>query len=345
MGQLIQLQVLTQQLDELPTLKKKRFIADDCSSEALTSLMAANDGRMAVVSTEGGIFDTLAGRYNNKANLDIWLKGHCGDAVYIDRKTREAECIPHPILSAVLTIQPSVLEEVMQNTTMAGRGLLARFLFSFPPSQMGHRTFNAPAISPEAEQHYHALVHRLMDIPLSEKPRRLILSVEAKEMIERYFNEHEQFLVGDGQAMTDWAGKYIGTVLRLSGLLHASEMRLNGSPIITERTMFHAIELGEYFLSQAQYAYNTIGGDLEVTKALFVLMKLRKNKIRQIKRNELYQMCRTRKFFRKSEDIRPTLELLAAHNYITLYEPVCYGVGRPADVVVTVNPEVHGGKV
>lgn len=93
--------------------------------------MAANSGTISVISTEGGIFDVMAGRYNSRANIDVWLKGHCGDAIYVDRKTREAESILHPTLSAILTIQPSVLEEIMDNTTMSGRGLLADSCTSF----------------------------------------------------------------------------------------------------------------------------------------------------------------------------------------------------------------------
>ena len=93
--------------------------------------MAANNGVFSVLSTEGGIFDIMAGRYSNKSNIDVWLKGHCGDAIYVDRMTREAECIMHPALSAILSIQPSVLDEIMSNTTMTGRGLIARFLYEW----------------------------------------------------------------------------------------------------------------------------------------------------------------------------------------------------------------------
>ena len=127
----LELRQLQEQLEETPELKPVRFFADDCSSEALTSLMAANNGVFSVLSTEGGIFDIMAGRYSNKSNIDVWLKGHCGDAIYVDRMTREAECIMHPALSAILSIQPSVLDEIMSNTTMTGRGLIARFLYEW----------------------------------------------------------------------------------------------------------------------------------------------------------------------------------------------------------------------
>lgn len=126
----LELQQLEGQLADMPELKPVRFFADDCSSEALTSLLANNGGVLSVISAEGGIFDIMAGRYSSKTNIDVWLKGHCSDPIYVDRMSREAECIPHPALSAILTIQPSVLNEIMENTTMTGRGLIARFLYA-----------------------------------------------------------------------------------------------------------------------------------------------------------------------------------------------------------------------
>ena len=56
------------------------FIVDDVTPEALGIHMAENNERMAVMSAEGGIFDIMAGRYNDKGcNLDLYLKAHSGD--------------------------------------------------------------------------------------------------------------------------------------------------------------------------------------------------------------------------------------------------------------------------
>lgn len=333
-----QMNVLTEQLENTPALRSKRFYADDCSSEALTSLMANNGGTLAVISTEGGIFDLMAGRYSNKVNIDVWLKGHCGDAIYVDRKTREAESILHPALSAILTIQPCVLEEIMSNTTMSGRGLIARFLYSSPPSRIGTREFCTAPIPPEVSAAYRSLVYRLMALPLLEEPHKLILSPDAGELLSDYFNHHEKYLVGEGQAISDWASKYIGTVLRIAGLLHAAEMAEGGSPIITAETIERAMTIGNYFLQHAQYAYSMMGTDLSIQKAKFVMAKLKKKGVREIKRNELFQMCRG-KFFKKTEEIFPTLELLEEHGYIRFEQPPILSAGRPPDVKIVTNPD------
>ena len=50
-------------------------------------------------------------------------------------------------------------------------------------------------------------------------------------------------------------------------------------------------------------------------------------------------MCRG-KFFKKTEEIFPTLNLLAGHGYIRLEEPERRSAGRPADIKIIVNPAV-----
>ena len=331
-----ELQMLQNQLADYPVIRQARFTADDCSSEALTSLLASSGGRFAVISTEGGIFDIMAGRYSSKVNIDVWLKGHCGDAIRVDRLGRDAEYIPHPALSAILSIQPSVLDEIMANATMTGRGLIARFLYASPPSRIGKRVFVTSPIAQEITAAYKSLVFRLMAIPAGDEPATLRLSDQATETIAQCFAQHEQYLVGEGQEISDWANKYIGTVLRIAGLLHAAQADEISSDI-SSATMENAIRIGQYFLAHARYAYSVMGTDLSVQKAQFVLAKIMKRKVIEIKRSELFQMCRG-KFFKKTEDLFPTLELLEDRGYLRLEQPEHFTAGRPPDVRVILNP-------
>lgn len=333
----LQLQQLEGELSDMPEIKPVRFFADDCSSEALTSLLSNNGGILSVISAEGGIFDIMAGRYSSKTNIDVWLKGHCGDPIYVDRMTREHECIPHPALSAILTIQPSVLDEIMENTTMNGRGLIARFLYSSPPSKIGSRIFRAPAVPAEISDSYRKLIYRLMAAPMECEAQTLRLSAGALDVIDKYFTEHEKYLAGEGQAIADWASKYIGSVLRISGLLHGAEMRADDIEI-SASTVCRAISIGKYFLAHSGYAYSMIGADLNVKKARFVMAKISQFGKDEIKRSELYQKCRGR-FFQKTEEIFPTLDLLEEHGYIKMVIPERQSTGRPPDVRILVNPK------
>ena len=117
-----------------------RLVADDVTPEAAASLLAEQKGRLAIISAEGGIFDIIAGRYNgNVPNMDLWLKGHSGDMIRVDRKGRRPEYIPRPALTLGLMIQPEVLSIIAAQRVFRGRGLLARFLYAMPVSRVGQR--------------------------------------------------------------------------------------------------------------------------------------------------------------------------------------------------------------
>ena len=67
-----------------------RLLADDITPEATATLLADHGGRIAITSSEGGLFDTLAGRYARTVNIDVFLKGHSGDPIRVDRQPRSA---------------------------------------------------------------------------------------------------------------------------------------------------------------------------------------------------------------------------------------------------------------
>jgi len=327
------------ELRNLPPLIPPRYFADDCTSESLTSLMAANGGCLSVISTEGGIFDILTGRYSEKVNIDTWLKGHSGDTIRVDRLVRSTEFIAHPALTAILTVQPSVLSNIMENSTLDGRGLLARFMYCSPPSRIGCRSFITPAVDETVKDEYNKLVHKLMSIPRNSEPTVLTLSDNALAEMDRYFLKHEKYLAGEGQDMIEWASKYIGAVLRIAGLIHVADS--NSDDIVKLDTLNRAVEIGEYFLEQSRYAFSLMGVDETIRKAKTVVNKLKREKPETIKRCELFRLCRS-KYFKKLEDIVPTLELLENNGYIrqVMPEPTT-ARGRKPDVLIRVNPLIH----
>jgi hypothetical protein len=124
-----------------------RLVADDITTEAAASLLAEQGGRLAVLSAEGGIFSTLAGRYSGGTpSLEVFLKGHAGDLLRVDRKGRPAEHIEHPALTLGLALQPEVLRDIARIPGFRGRGLLARILYSLPENTVGRRRIGTPAV-------------------------------------------------------------------------------------------------------------------------------------------------------------------------------------------------------
>src|SRR5918999_1729611 len=68
-----------------------RWLVDDATPEALAGLLAVY-GRIALLSPEGDVFDQRAGRYSKAGpNLGVYLKGHAGDLLKVDRRGRPPE--------------------------------------------------------------------------------------------------------------------------------------------------------------------------------------------------------------------------------------------------------------
>src|SRR5215217_5643909 len=138
-----------------------RWLVDDATPEALAGLLATY-GRIALLSPEGDVFDQMAGRYNQAGpNLGVYLKGHAGDLLKVDRRGRPPEYVERPCLTIGLAVQPEVLRGLAARPGFGGRGLLARFLYSFPQSLVGRRQAGAPPVPQPVADRYALELHAL----------------------------------------------------------------------------------------------------------------------------------------------------------------------------------------
>ncbi len=269
---------LKKELDENSVPESPRLIADDVTPEKLGSLLAAHGGVMAILSAEGGIFDTIAGRYSasGTANLDVFLKAHNGENVRVDRLGRPSELLQHPALTLGLAIQPEVLRSLVSKKTFRGRGLLGRFLYSLPTSRVGLRN-TAAASAPEGVMLDYADRVRAM-LALKRAPDTaplLRLSEGAASAHEAFCRDLEPRLHpdrGDLAGIGDWAGKLAGAVARLAGVLHCAQHACSGCPwatLVSMETMNSAIVLGRYFEAHALAAFGEMaqGGSNDEAQA------------------------------------------------------------------------------
>ena len=167
-----------------------RWLVDDATPEALAGLLATY-GRIALLSPEGDVFDQMAGRYNQQVgpNLGVYLKGHAGDLLRVDRRGRPPEYVERPCLTIGLAVQPEVLRGLAGRPGFGGRGLLARFLYSLPASLVGHRQAGAPSVPEAVADRYARELHALaasLTTPAeptsAEGPSLLALDQEAAEL-------------------------------------------------------------------------------------------------------------------------------------------------------------------
>jgi hypothetical protein len=323
-----------------------RIFADNVTPEAAATLLAEQGGRLAILSPEGGIFDVLAGRYSNGIpDLDLWLKGHAGDQLRVDRKGRPAEFVPHPSLTVVLTVQPTVLHAIGRNAVFAGRGLLARFLYALPPNNVGRRRIGTASVPAETVEAYATTIRGLAEtmagwtdpavLPLTAEAGRLVLQVEAA--VEPRLAPGS----GDLAVMADWGAKLAGATVRIAALLHlASDPAGGWASSIDERDVQRAIRLAGYFTEHAQTVYQLMGADASLEHAEHVLAYLRKRGWETFTVRDLFRVL-SRNQFPKVGDLLDVLELLEAHGWVTrLPAPPREGSGRAPSPAYAVHPEV-----
>lgn len=326
------------ELEKSP-VKPLRLLADDATPEALTSLLAENGGRMAVISSEGGLFDMAAGQYSDHVNIDILLKAFTGDPVMIDRKGRPSEQIDRPCLTMLLTVQPSVLQAVMENDTFRGRGFLARILYTLPPSLVGERRFETQPVPPLVREGYEVLLDALLSIPVPAQPGKICLSRAAYEEARAFGERLEGQLPEELEELQDWAGKYHGQVMRIAGILHCCRYDESAGSLPMElETMEAAEQIGEYFLAHAKAAFRMMGlMDTRAEKdARYLLKHLKTVKGDRLNKGELVRMCDGK--FSRAEDMEPGLRELEKRGYVALETVRTGGRGRPA-TMVHLNPE------
>lgn len=318
-------------------VKPLRLFVDDVTSEKLTSVLAENKGCAAVVSAEGGIFDIISGLYSRNVNIDVFLKGHSGDTIRVDRIGRASESIIHPALTMVLAVQPEVLNGLMSNNTFRGRGLTARFLYSMPKSTVGSRSFSTKPIPEGVRARYQALIETILSSDNEQEP--ISLDDGAREVLEDLFNEIEGRLKGDLAEISDWAGKFVGAVLRIGGILHIMKYPKDSMFDSVDRvTMENAVAIGRYFLAHAKAAYSLMGADTVNKDARHLLSFIKRERLAEFCRRDAMRLCRS---FKTADSLQPVLNRLCEYGYIAVkpQEPVS-GIGRrPSEVYVT-NPAV-----
>ena len=331
---------MTDKAKEISTFQEiqpLKLFVDDVTAEKLASVLAENHSRAAIVSAEGGIFDILNGIYTKNVNIDVFLKGHNGDTIRVDRIGRASESIIRPTLTILLAVQPEVLNGLMSNSTFRGRGLTARFLYAMPKSSLGNRTFHTTPIAESVKNQYRNLIRSLLENEAAEDP--LTLSDAATNILEQLFQDTEHRFHSDLAEIADWAGKYVGAVLRIAGLLHTAQY--HGFLDFTEvsgETMENAVRIGEYFLEHARAAYALMGADPINKQSEQLLNILKRKHITQFSRRDAMRLCRN---IKTADAIQPVLNRLCEYGYIAPkpMEPAL-GVGRRPSEVYLTNPDV-----
>jgi replicative DNA helicase len=325
---------------------KPQLVADDVTSETAASLLAQQGGRLAILSPEGGIFATIAGRYSGTPNLEVFLKGHAGDMMRVGRLSRDSEHVDNPALTMGLAVQPEILRDIAGMPGFRGLGLLARILFALPENTVGRRKIGADSIPEQVAAEYSTNLHSLI-LSLAEwtDPAVLPLTPEANELVLDIERAVEPRLAPGGAwaHVVDWGSKYTGAVVRIAGLIHLAEYLHDGwgKPVGAD-TIERAAMIGDYYAAHALAAFDDMGADQSTRNARHLLAWIERTATTAFTKRELFRAVQSSQL-KTMADLDPPLGILEAHGYLRQLDPPApkRAGGRPPSPSYLVHPEVH----
>jgi hypothetical protein len=227
---------------------------------------------------------------------------------------------------------------------MRGKGLLARILFSVPVNTVGYRTPGKARLDTTAVSIYtRNLCLLALTLAETSEPTQLHLSPQADNQVLNLEWEVEPKLAPNGTwgHLADWGSKWVGSIVRIAGLLHLADHVGDGwdRPIEAE-TIDRAAQIGRYFAAHAMAAFDDMGADPEVEAARHILGWAERTETERFTKRDLFSaMPRGR--FKKASDLDAPLNLLTSHGYLLAEpQPERRGSGRKPSPIWMVHPDV-----
>jgi hypothetical protein len=147
-------------------------------------------------------------------NLDLLLKSWNVETYISDRATRGSIVLKKPYMSICLACQPYVFDSMINNPAFRGSGLIARFVYCFPKSNIGTRKYDTQAVPEVVAENYKKLIYTLLDTKFTyHDEKEVFLHFDGKaynEFVQYYNNYIEPQLVTDMAFCKDWGRSITG---------------------------------------------------------------------------------------------------------------------------------------
>lgn len=336
----IRREIQLEEQDMPDELRAPRLFTGDTTAERLQAMLVEHGERMAVHSDEAGIFLIMAGIYNGGAsNIDVFLQGHAGSPMRVDRAGRSAH-VDKPALSFGLMLQPGVMSEVASSRRFRDSGLLARFLYAIPASNVGTRDVRLHVPIPrEVKDEYERHLFKLLDnMPEKvEAPKVLTLTDPARECwldlaeeIERQQGEGGKF-----ESISDWTSKLPGAVARIAALLELAEVGLLAGEV-SSSAMERAVRLARLLIPHAQAAFGLLGTDAVDGDAASIVKWIRAGDLTDFTRREAQKAQEGR--FRSVDRLQKAVDRLEHQDVLRAFKR--HNKGAPPTTAYRVNPRV-----
>lgn len=282
-----------------PVKPLPQLFTNDTTAEALQNLLLEQGETMSILSDEGGIFEIMAGLYNKgNANIDVFLQSHAGTSVRVNRGGGRKVIMNNPALSFGISPQPEVISKLAKGNKEAfeEKGILARFLFGLPKSNIGFRSFRQLIdIDANAQRDYKECIHSLLEMDRSDNPPVLSLEPSALEDWMN-FGQWVEDQLRPGAALEPikgWASKLPGAVLRIAGNFHLAKNFRNpqGYQYVTRDSIQRACDLAERLIVHSQKAFGLMKDEPLIADAKRVLEFIKGNRAERYSSRELLKAC------------------------------------------------------
>lgn len=333
----------------------KKFTTD-CTPEQIGALMYQNDEVISWLSSEANLFTILGGIYSGGVtNLDIFNCGQAGDYYQVDRGGRELT-LYSPKLTIGLMPQPNMMLGVFEKNKQAiDSGLLNRFLYFVPSSNLGYRSHKTPPINEEVKQRYFDGLTMLLNTEPKYneqgriKERIIYPSSEAKQLLDQWRDELEVMMRPNGELaeFKSWGSKATDQAGRIAALFHCIRYTTDEPEEmpISKKDMENAISLVRQSIPHLQKAFHILGGNPKLTGAVKLLehlrVKFKDSEAKQTTAREIYQAKKKATGFKSMEDVNSYLDILMERGYIKVVTDQGENGGKPTQVVI-VRPDLWG---
>jgi hypothetical protein len=341
-GDQIKAREIRESLELNPLRPAPTLIADDATPEAVAQLLAEQH-RIALLSSEGGLFDMMSGKYSDVTDLAIYNKGYTSDAYIVNRIGRSQAAIRECHIVIGITTQPYVISAMADNTKLSGTGLASRFMYHIPPTNIGNRDFiTEPNYDPDIETQYNYRMRELIDLHHSlGEPIIKHLSEDAYQTFKRHRQYREQ-LIAPGQPhdhLAEWNEKLNRAILRTAALLHVANHP--DDPIIDADSLADALDISTYWTEHAKEAHFLWGANQTIHQAQRILDWLQRQGVTACTFRDIYSALR--KTFDKAQDAVPAVNLLIERGWlkrtdITTKDPITTGQRGKDSPRLAVNP-------